>query len=188
MAKKIIKGDDLMVFDGDKHSIAYATQHTLSLTADSSEINTKDHGIYGGTVVNKINWEITSENLFTSSAFDDLFAMMMSRQPVTLYWGLKTQTDVSKTVVNGDYQYWTAYSPINPQISTSVNGKGYSGQAYVTSLTTNANTGENATFSVTFTGSGKITAYDTRIADIYISDVIDGGSITPVEETGTINP
>jgi len=33
----------------------------------------------------------------------------------------------------------------------------YSGKAYVTSLTTNANTGENATFSITLTGSGALT-------------------------------
>lgn len=146
MATKIIKGDDLMVFDGDKHSIAYATQHSLSLTADSSEINTKDHGIYGGTDINKINWEITSENLYTSSAFDDLFEKMMNREPVALYWGLKAQTDATKTVVNGDYEYWT---PDTDSV--------YSGLAYITSLTANANTSENATFSVTFTGSGKIT-------------------------------
>lgn len=146
MATKIIKGDDLMVFDGDKRSIAYATQHTLSLTADSSEINTKDHGIYGGTDINKINWEITSENLYTSSAFDGLFEKMMNREPVALYWGLKAQTDASKTVVNGDYEYWT---PNTDSV--------YSGEAYITSLTANANTSENATFSVTFTGTGKIT-------------------------------
>ena len=145
MAKKIIKGDDLMIFDNNQKSIGYATQHTFSLTADSSEINTKDHGVYGGTEVNKINWEITSENLYTSTAYDDLFEKMMNREPVTIYWGLKAQNDSTKTVVNGDYECWT------PDTDTL-----YSGQAYITSLTANANTSENATFSVTFTGTGKI--------------------------------
>ena len=32
----------------------------------------------------------------------------------------------------------------------------YSGQAYITSLTANANTGENATMSITLTGSGAL--------------------------------
>jgi len=32
----------------------------------------------------------------------------------------------------------------------------YSGKAFVTSLTANANTGENATFSITLTGSGAL--------------------------------
>ena len=38
----IIKGDDLMLFDSEGKSIAFATSHTLTITANSSEINSKD--------------------------------------------------------------------------------------------------------------------------------------------------
>ena len=150
MPNTIIKGDDLMLFDAQGKSMAYATQHTLSLTADSAEVNSKDHGIYGGTEINKINWEITSENLYTTTAYNSLFTSMMNRQPITVYWGFKAQTDPTKTVVNGDYDNWTP----------SLTGL-YTGQAYITSLTANANTGENATFSLTLTGTGKIATAST---------------------------
>ena len=55
----IIKGDDLMLFDSEGKSIAFATSHTLTITANSSEINSKDHGQWGASEINKINWEMS---------------------------------------------------------------------------------------------------------------------------------
>lgn len=141
----IIKGDDLMLFDADGHSIAYATSHTFTLNGDTTDTSSKDHGIYGSSEVNKITWEITSENLFTDDAYDTLFDSMMSREPITVFFGHKTENDPSKTVADGDYEYWT---------KTTVGC--YTGKAYITSLVANANTGENATFSITLTGNGKV--------------------------------
>ena len=61
MAAKIIKGDDLMLFVNvatgatpDYRSIAYATSHVLTLSAEATDTSTKDHGIWGGSEVNKI--------------------------------------------------------------------------------------------------------------------------------------
>lgn len=144
MAENIIKGDDLMLFDADGHSIAYATQHTLTITADAADISSKDHGFWGGSEINKITWEITSENLYTTTAYDDLFTKMIAKQAITVYFGMKTETGTG-TVVDGDYEYW----------SKKANST-YTGKAFITSLTANANSGENATFSVTLTGTGKI--------------------------------
>lgn len=164
MAQNIIKGDDLMLFDSVGKSIAYATSHTLTITADTTDTSTKDHGIWKGSEVNKINWEITSENLFTDDSYDALFNAMLTREPVKVYFGKKVQDDPEKTVVNDDYPFWTggvaadAYSSGNP--SAGKKNKGYSGLAFITSLTANANTGENATFSVTMTGTGKISKVD----------------------------
>lgn len=61
-ANKIIKGRDLMLFDNDGHSYAYATNHTLTITAETVDISSKDHGIWGASEVSKYSWEITSEN------------------------------------------------------------------------------------------------------------------------------
>jgi predicted secreted protein len=69
---------------------------------------------------------------------------MMLRQPITVYFGTKSETDVDKTVANGDYDNW------------SVADGGYTGQAFITSLSANAANGENATYSLTLTGSGKL--------------------------------
>ena len=160
MAQNIIKGDDLMLFDSAGKSIAYATSHTLTITADAADISTKDHGIWKGSEVNKISWEISSENLFTDGSYDALFTAMISRQPVKVYFGHKIQSDADKTVVNDDYPFWTggwaADAVASGTPAASATNQGYTGLAYITSLTANANTGENATFSLTLTGTGKI--------------------------------
>lgn len=143
MAANIIKGDDLMLFDASGHSIAYATSHVLTVNAETVDINTKDHGVWGGSEVNKITWEISSDNLYTDDAYDTLFNMLLAKQAVDVYFGHKTETGTG-TVVDGDYDYWTK-------------GTGcYTGKAYITSLVANANSGENATLQVTLKGAGKI--------------------------------
>ena len=145
MPAQIVKGDDLMLFDKHGKSIAYATAHTLTLSGETVDISSKDHGIWGASEVNKITWEITSENLYTDEAYELLFDIMMAREPITVSFGHKAENDPEKTVVDGDYENW----------SPSTNGV-YQGRAYLTSLVANANSGENATFSVTLTGAGKI--------------------------------
>ena len=139
----IIKGDDLMLFDADGHSIAFATSHTLTLTANSADINSKDHGQWGASEINKINWEISSENLYTEDAYDSLFDSMIARNSIDVFFGKKAETGTG-TVADGDYEYWTKGTTY------------YKGKAFITSLTANAATGENATFSITLTGTGKI--------------------------------
>ena len=147
MAEKIIKGRDLMVFDNDGHSYAYATNHTFTMTAETMDISTKDHGIWSGSEVSKFSWEITSENLYTVKEYDKLFTAMTSGQPIKIRFGLKTdQTDLTQNVADGStsLQFWTASNTY------------YEGSAIITSLVANANNGENSTFSITFHGTGSI--------------------------------
>lgn len=99
----IIKGDDLMLFNEEGKSIAFATSHTLSISADAVDTSSKDHGIWGANEVNKITWEITSENLYTSAAYDELFDKMVAREAITVYFGTKKEIDPDKTVADGDY-------------------------------------------------------------------------------------
>lgn len=145
-ANSIIKGRNLMCFIGEAASckaIAYATTHTLSITGETTDISSKDHGIYGAVDVNKVTWEISSENLFTTEDFSTLFNLMTAGTQVTLQWGINK--DASLPVDTGTM--WTIDQT-----------KGYyTGKAVITSLQVNANNGETATFSVTFTGAGAIT-------------------------------
>lgn len=150
MAAQIIKGRDLMLFDSTGKSYAYATNHTLTITAETSDISSKDHGIWGASEVAKYSWEITSENLFTTDSYNALFDSMIAGTAITIRFGLKSQTDNTKTVADGDYTNWT-----------SNNTGYYEGKVFITSLVANANNGENATYSVTLTGSGKITRKTT---------------------------
>lgn len=163
MAQKLIKGDDLMLFNGSTgKSYAYATAHTLTITADTADTSSKDHGVWSGNEVAKISWEITSENLYTSEGFDSLFDDMIARKPIDVAFGLKQQGAPDSTVADGDYANWTPEykadatgEPTAPTADTTTS-KMYMGKVYITSLTANANTGENATYSVTLTGTGSI--------------------------------
>ena len=143
MANNIIKGDDLMLFDAQGKSLAFATSHTLSISADAVDTSSKDHGFWGANEVNKITWEITSENLYTEAAYDDLVDKMLAREAITVFFGTKKENDPDKTVADGDYTNWSG-------------AKGSKGKVFITSLSANANTGENATYSATFTGTGKL--------------------------------
>lgn len=141
---KVIKGRDLMLFDSSGHSFAFATNHTFTINAETAEISSKDHGIWGGSEVTKFNWEISTENLYTSTNYDTLFTLMLSGTPMKVRFGLKTEVANDQTVADGDLDYWSSQTTY------------YEGDAVITSLVANAPNGDNATFTCTFTGAGKI--------------------------------
>lgn len=141
-AQQIIKGDDLMLFYNNK-SLAYATAHTLTLTGEATDVSSKDHGMWAGNAVNKINWEITSENLYTENDFNTLFTAMTAGTKIQVVFGIcGSHTEEDELI----YDHTVDTGKVN-----------YSGYVYITSLTANANTGENATYSITLTGTGKLT-------------------------------
>lgn len=134
----IIKGDDLMLFDAQGKSIAFATSHSLSITGDAVDVSSKDSGKWKANEVNKLGWEISSENLYTQDSYDTLFSSMVSRTAIDVCFGLKKETtDITES-------NWTKGTGV------------YTGKAFITSLTANANSGDNATYSVTMTGTGEI--------------------------------
>lgn len=146
MANKIIKGRDLMLFDDKGKSFAYATNHTLTFTAETTDISSKDHGIWGATEVSKYSWEIQSENLFTEKDYATMFDAMLKGDAITVKFGLKTDPtpDATATPADSSLAAWDC------------GGVYYTGSALITSLTVNANNGDNATYSVTLTGVNQI--------------------------------
>ena len=149
--KNITKGDQLMLFVGGQ-SIVFATAHTLTLTTNTTDIASKDHGIYGAKDVSTITWEITTENLFAESDYATLVDSMLAGQPVDVVFA--NAASWVKTGIDNSTKTWTPDSA----------GTQLSGKALITSLTANANTGENATFSATFTGVGAISKSGTAPA------------------------
>ena len=146
-APTIIKGRDLMLFNSDGHSYAYATNHTFTMTAETSDITSKDHGVWGASEVSRVTWEITSENLYSTEDYDSMFQTMTAGDPITIRFGLKnTPSDPDMTPADGNMAlpYWTSQNTF------------YQGKALITSLVANANNGENATYSITLTGVGKM--------------------------------
>lgn len=150
-APTIIKGDELMIFVGGS-AIAYATSHTLSLTGNTIDISSKDHGFWGASDIGNLTWEATTENLYTEDGFDGLFNAYLAKTPVTIVFGYASNYNVNGLLLGAT----AGTGDTRPSAWTAANNKGYQGSAVITSLTVNANTGENATFSCTFTGKGAI--------------------------------
>ena len=150
--EKIIKGDELMLFNDEK-SIAYATSHTLTINGNTIDISSKDHGFWGASEIGNITWEITSENLFTDKYYTLLFDAMINKTQLTVAFGFASNWDVNGLTGN------------NTQYDLDKTSNYYSGKVYVTSLTANANTGENATMSITLTGCGALLNKDTTTTE-----------------------
>lgn len=143
MSKKI-KGQELMLFVNGK-SIAYATNHTLNLSAELADVSNKDEGSGDWKVqeVKQMSWEATTENLYSVDGYNSLFTLMTAKTPITAVFAPKTETDIN--VPSGGT--WTASS-------------GYTGSVIINSIAVNAQVGDYATFTVNFTGVGALTAYN----------------------------
>lgn len=145
---QVIKGSDLMVFVGGK-SIALATSHSLTISADTKETSSKDSGgKWQTSEVGTLNWSMKSENLFSAEGtagetYDALFEKMIARTPVTLVFALEKD-------------YATKADEVPETGWTAATNMGYRGQAIITNLEISAPNGDNATFSVDFTGVGAI--------------------------------
>ena len=141
----IIKGGHLMVFLNNA-PIAFATSHSLSKTLNTQEISTKDHGDFGAVLPQNITWEITTENLYSLDGYEKLTKAFGQMQEVTVQFGTSSysQSNTQDSIVGTSEDNWTV-------------GTDYEeGKAYITSLQVTAGAGDNATFSATFTGNGKL--------------------------------
>lgn len=141
-----------MLFVGGK-SIAFATTHTLTISADTKETTSKDSGgKWQTSEAGVLSWTCSSENLCSDSeagiGFDQLFDMMVARKPIT---GVFAKEGNSTNLEEGKL------SAVPSSGWTAKAGDGYTGQMIITNLEKNAPNGENATFKVDFTGVGALT-------------------------------
>ena len=91
---KPIDGSDLMLFIGTGSgqsitykSIAFATSHKLSMSAETVETSSKDSGgKWVSKAVRKLSWNMSTDNLFSldgeGSTYDDLFDLMTGRKEI----------------------------------------------------------------------------------------------------------
>lgn len=148
----VIKGGDMMLFVGGK-SIGYATNHTLSISADTKETSTKDSGgKWQTSEVGILSWTASSENLMSNSqegvGYKELVNYMINRTPVQGVFALEGNSTNLETAKldNVPTGGWT------PKNTNTL-----SGEMIITSVELNAPNGENATFTVNFTGNGALT-------------------------------
>lgn len=159
----VILGDVLMLFDGQKHSIGGATNHTLTVSPEYTEISCKDAGIYGWKKLNKINWEIQSENLWIKDDYKDYLDKTLNDDEFTVYFG---QSNWDENGLAASPGHWT---PETVSGSSSDYEFLYKGKVKISSLTLNAPSGDNATYSVTFTGVGPLESVSTNVESSQIS-------------------
>ena len=143
----IIKGSKLMVFFNNE-PIGFATSHSLSMTTNTSQVSTKDHGDFSSTIAQNITFEITAENLYSELGEATYMQIMKTMQPVTLVFAeaanYSNTTSQKGLPLDDDGAEWT--------IGTKI----AEGKALLTSFSINAPAGDNATMSVTFTGTGEL--------------------------------
>lgn len=146
--EKIVRGDDLMLFDSLGKSLAFATNHTLTLTADVMETSSKDSGKWKANQATKLSFEVSTENLYTVTNYNELVTKMMNREEIEIYFAVKADEELNLDGLTAEKTEWNK-------------GKaGYKGKVIISNITANANSGENATYSTTLTGTGALTAYN----------------------------
>ena len=147
------RGDDIRLFDDKGKSLAFGKSHTLTIGVETQEVSTKDHGIYGSKKATKVTWSISAEHMYSEGAYDTLFDKMVALEPITVYFGKKKSEAADKTVADGDLDAWKPNTPTASTLRT--------GQVIITKLDLQAQSGDNATFSVEFEGVGKISKAKT---------------------------
>jgi hypothetical protein len=148
----IVKGSALQVTVGGT-ILGFATSHSLSITVNTTEVSSKDHGDYPGVIKQNTTWEVTCENLFCGQNWDELQMLLDDDTPVTVSF-VNVKGYTSKGIVHKE-DGSAAYTdqPDAWEAGTAI----ASGEAYITSLNVNAASGDNATISATFTGAGPLT-------------------------------
>ena len=157
--KDIFKGSALQLFISDGGAqdvcIGFATSHALSITTNTTELSTKDHGDYPAVLPTTVTWEVTAENVYATTSMTKLLGYVKNRTKVTIKFaevGNYSQKD-------GAY----SYEAVEPGIIENESKTSWSigkvigqGKAYITSYSINAASGDNASISCTFTGCGPL--------------------------------
>lgn len=152
--RKALRGKNLMAFVDDK-AIALATACGLDISGDTEETSSKDSGNWKDFIVTMLGWTASTDVLVSAIesdsdtadlAYKELYAKFIAMEPVTLVFG----EIVSRTNSNNERPETTGW------VAPSDNG--YTGQALITSISFSAPVDGKATLSVSFQGTGALTA------------------------------
>lgn len=152
----VIRGGDMMLFltKGDKTlSIAMATNHTLTLSGETKDISSKDHGgLWAASEMGLLSWTCNSENVATTGedglGYEDLVELMISREKVHGVFTIEGNSSTTSGAVKENSVPEGGWTPKA--------NSGYEGDMFITNIQVNAQNGENMTFTVDFTGVGPL--------------------------------
>ena len=126
----------------DSSVFAYSTECTLSISADQIDTSNKQSGVWASALPGQLSWSISTSALYTNeNNYSTLFSKFERRDPLYVEFGEITALGDSSTAMNTSIDASAGY---------------YAGVAYITSLELNAGNNEVASFSVEFTGEGKL--------------------------------
>ena len=132
-------GNELFVYlDASTAPLAYATECSLSITADQIDTSNKQSGVWASALPGQLSWSISASALYTSEAnYHTLFQKFKDREKINVMFGCITSLKDSSFNMKDSFYH-------------------YSGNAFITSMELNAGNGEVASFSVEFTGEGEL--------------------------------
>lgn len=157
MAKNVIKGKKLMVFikkENEYKSIALSTNHTLTLSASTSDLAVKSKDDAKGkswadSEIDQMSWTVSSESLVGTGeghGWGDIMDLYLAGEKVEL-------------VFDGVASDGAPVGGFSPAASGD-DFQGLKGTALITSLTLNAPLEDNGTYTVEFTGCGALEKYN----------------------------
>ena len=140
----LVNGSDLMCFNSQNKSLlGMAKDHKLDLKASTTQIQSKDSGLWKTATVSGFEWNISTSAYYTED-YDKMVDLMLKRQPIDVVFTVKKETDPTKSVADGDYQSW------------SVGAGGWQGKVLITSITASASDGDVATYDIELQGVGAL--------------------------------
>ena len=156
MAQNVIKGKKLMVFikkENEYKSIALSTNHTLTLSASTSDLAVKSKDQAKGkswtdSEIDQMSWTVSSESLVGTGegqGWGDIMDLYLAGEKVELVFDS----------VTSDGAPAGGFTPAG----SGDNFQGLKGTALITSLTLNAPLDDNGTYTVEFTGVGPLEKY-----------------------------
>lgn len=142
----LIHGDNLLLYlTSGKTVVAYATNCSLQIDAESIDTSSKFSCRFNSNMGGKIGYTISCDSLYTANedgiSFDDLMAMMVSGEQTEWYMGQESA--------------WTGTCETNPHTLDTTKTY-FNGKAVVTSCSLEAGNNDIASCSITLTGAGEV--------------------------------
>lgn len=151
---KIIMGEKVQLWVKDNSGatptcLAMATSLSVEISADATDISSKDSGRWASSLLGKISWTASASNLFTVADYSKLIDVMVANTPIEIVFATVKNYD---TVTSGttDSEGMFTNTPFES------NDDMYHGKVIVNSISLSADNGQVATYDVSFTGVGAL--------------------------------
>jgi len=151
MATGLMNGTDLIIrvgtADTNEEPVASATTCSLELSMDEIDQSNKDSGGWKAIMGGQRSWSVSAEALYQNEA-------VAASKDYTDFWN-----HIAQATTDGAL----ARTPVYVEFAHANGSTGnvyYSGYAYVTSLSVNGGTEDQASYSISLTGTGVLAVTD----------------------------